>query len=190
MLRPLRTLLHNSPIARTVLIFLLSFLVSLMIWLQVKDAYGHAITFVASKLVAGLKNVRLEELVQGHDTIQATFSPSNKRSNILIDVPVKTSAYTFNAPLTFAIMSALYPFIRRRWRGYAEAFVLLFSIHLLYVFSGEANQLTEVFVSRGMEAPSVAKIFAYQFLWGFTDNLVIRFEPFLIGFYMYVRFRK
>jgi len=47
-----------------------------------------------------------------------------------------------------------------------------------------------VLVDRGLEKAGNPRIFFYQFLWGFTENMVIRFEPFLIGFYMFIRFRK
>ena len=29
--------------------------------------------------------------------------------------------------------------------------------------------------------------FTVQFMWGFTDNLIIRFEPFLIAVYLWLR---
>ena len=103
---------------------------------------------------------------------------------------MKTSSYTFNAPLTFAIMTAMYQFISNRKRAYGEALLILLSVHLLYVFSSEAKMLTDVLTERGLEKTSIPRIFFYQLLWGFTDNMVIRFEPFLIGFYMFIRFKK
>lgn len=177
---------------RTVLIFLCSYFIFLILWIQVKNYYGYVVTFIASELVMALKDVRFEEMNQKEDVIQGTFSrplPGN-RFDVLIDVPIKTSSYTFNVPLTFAIMATLFPFIGRKERAYAEALFILFSVHLLYVFSLEANSLTTVFIERGWDAVSKPRLFAYQFLWEFTNNMVIRFEPFLIGFYMFIRFRK
>jgi hypothetical protein len=180
----------KSLVLKTVLIFLVSYFVSLVLWIQVKDTYGYVITFVGSKLVAGLKDARLEEITREKDIVQATFSPLKYKSDILVDISVKTSSYTFNAPLTLAIMAALYPFIKRRKRAYAEAALILLLVHFLYVFSLEAKQLTEVFVERGIEGSNVLRLAVYQYLWGFIDNMVIRFEPFLIGFYMFIRFRR
>ena len=181
---------HSRILVKTVFIFLASYLVFLFLWIQVKDTYGYAITLAASKLVAGLKNARLEEITQEKDIIQATFSPFNGRTNMLVDITVKTSSYSFNAPLTFAIMMSLSLFILRKKRAYAEALLILLFIHFLYVFSLEAKELTEIFMERKIEAMSTPRLFVYQFIWSFTDNMVIRFEPFLIGFYMFVRFRK
>jgi hypothetical protein len=129
-------------------------------------------------------------MVQEDGIIQATFSPLKRKTDILIDIPVKTSSYTFNAPLTLAIMATLYPFIKRKKRAYGEALLILLIVHILYVFSLEAKDLTGVLIGRDLETASKLHIAAYQFLWGFTDNMVIRFEPFLIGFYIFVRFRK
>ena len=177
---------------RAVLMFLCSYFIFLILWIQVKNYYGYAVTRIASALVTVLKDVRFEEINQKKDVLQGTFSRPlpGVQSDLLIDIPVKTSSYTFNVPLTCAIMATLFPFIRRKGRAYAEALVILFGVHLLYVFSLEANNLTTVFIDRGMEVVTKPRLFAYQFLWEFTNNMVIRFEPFLIGLYMFIRFRK
>jgi len=186
---------HKKPtskgiILRTVLIFLVSYLIFLILWIQVKDHYGYAITHIASRLVTLIKKVRFEEMKKEKPMILATFSPVRQMTDLLIDIPVNTSSYTFNAPLTFGIIAALFPFIKRRGRACAEALLILLGVHLLYVFSLEANTLTTVFIDRGLETVSKPRLFTYQFLWEFTNNMVIRFEPFLIGFYMFIRFRK
>lgn len=184
---------HQRPnlIIKTVLLFLVSYMVFLILWLQVKDYYGYAVTFTGSKLVMFVKDVRLEEITEeGKDILQATFSPLRHNSDILIDIPVKTSSYTFNAPLTLSIMTGLYPFLRRRRRAYLEALLILLGVHLLYVFSLEAENITMLMIERHLEAVSKPRIILYQFLWQFTDNMVIRFEPFLIGFYMFIRFGR
>lgn len=156
-----------------------------------KDYYGYTVTFIASELMPLIKQVHFEELREEKGLIQATFSrPVKPQGDLLIDVPIKTSSYTFNVPLTFGIMSALFPFIRKRWKAYGEALLILFGVHLIYVFSLEANSLTNILVERGLETASKPRLLAYQFLWEFTNNMVIRFEPFLIGFYIFIRFRK
>jgi hypothetical protein len=157
------------------------------LWIPAKDHYSKAVVFVSSKLAAGLKSAKFEELAAEHDLLQVTFSPLAMKS-MLVDITVKTSSYTFNAPLTFAIMSALYFYLTKRARAYAEALLMLFLVHFLYVFSLEAKELTEVFASRGIGTIGSPSMIFYQFLWSFTDNMIIRFEPFLIGFYMYMRF--
>lgn len=190
MQRAFKKPLTKGIILRTVLIFLVSYLIFLILWIQVKDHYGYAMTYIASKLVTLIKEVRFEEIKREKPVVLVTFSPARQMTDLLIDVPVNTSSYTFNVPLTLGLMTALFPLMKRRGRACAEALLILFGVHLLYIFSFEANSLTTVFMSRGLETVSQARLFTYQFLWEFTNNMVIRFEPFLIGFYMFIRFRK
>jgi hypothetical protein len=183
---------QNKPkqaILKAVLIFLCSYLIFLVLWIQVKDSYSKGIIYGASHLVTLVKDAEFGGIKQVKDIMKATFKPSKHKAGVHINIPVKTSAYTFNAPLTFAIMASLYLFIGRRKRAYAEALLLLLFIHLLYVFSLEMKELTQVFIDMGLEKVNKTRIFAYQFLWTFTDNMVIRFEPFLIGVYMFIRFK-
>lgn len=177
-------------VLKAVVVFIVSYLIFLFLWIGIKDHYGKGITFTASKLAAGIKNVTFVELTEGRDMVQATFSPRGRGSNMLIDIPVKTSSYTFNAPLTLAILSALYPFVGRRKKAYGEALLMLLSVHILYVFSLEAKELSSVLINRNLERPDTISAIFYQFLWSFTDNMIIRFEPFLIGFYLFVRFNR
>ncbi len=186
----MKTISRRKISALTVLVFLAAYLASLMVWLQVKDGYGYATTFIASRLAAELKDARVEEISFAKDLVQVTFSPLLGRHDLLVDVPVRTSHYTFNTPLTVGIMAAVYPFITRRARAYAEALAMLFGVHLIYIVSLETKELTEVFVGQGLAAPGVFRTASYQFIWGFVDNMVLRFEPFLIGFYIFLRFGR
>ncbi len=137
-----------------------------------------------------VKNVRVEKIRQEKDIVYASFCRTMRKEDLVVDLAFRTSSYTFNVPLTVSIMASLCLFITRRRRAYAEAALLLVIVHFIYVFSLGAEQLTEIFMSRGIETVSRLKFFMYQFLWGFTDNMLIRAEPFLIGFYMYIRFKK
>ena len=87
-------------------------------------------------------------------------------------------------------MVILSPLSHRSWTAYGQAFLILLGVHLLYVFSLEANSLTNALIQRGLETMSKPGLVFYQFLWEFTNNMVIRFEPFLIGFYVFIRFRE
>jgi hypothetical protein len=191
MRNPRETLLQNkSLIFKTVLIFLSAYLISLFLWIQIKDTYGYVITATASMLVAEVKNVRVEKIRQEKDIVYISFCRSMRKEDMVIELAFKTSSYTFNVPLTFSIMASLCLFVTRRHRAYTEAALLLVIVHLIYVFSLGAEHLTVVFMGKGIEGISMLKLFLYQFLWGFTDNMLIRCEPFLIGFYIYVRFKK
>ena len=181
---------RRKRILLSALTFLAAYPLFLALWIPLKDPYAHAVVFAVSKIAAGVKDLTSEGLKEEKDVIEACFAPHGSGSSMLIDIPVKTSSYTFNAPLTFAIMAALFRSTGRKRRAYSEALLLLVSVHLLYVFSLETKELTAVLTDKGFEAMSMPRLFSYQFLWGFTDNMVIRFEPFLIGFYLFARFRK
>jgi hypothetical protein len=190
MQNPREKLPHKSLIFKTVLIFLSAYLISLFLWIQIKDTYGYAMTATASMLVAEVKNVQVEKMWQEKGIVYTRFCRSMRKEDLVIDLACKTSSYTFNVPLTLSIMASLCFFITRRRRACAEAALLLVVVHFIYVFSLEAEHLTEIFMGNGIEAISRFKFFLYQFLWGFTDNMLIRCEPFLIGFYMYTRYNK
>jgi hypothetical protein len=181
---------RKGTVLAATLTFLIAYPLFLALWIPLKDSYAHGVVFAASKMAAGVKDLTFEGLKEEKDILEASFSPLGRASSMLIDIPVKTSSYTFNAPLTLAIMAALFRTTGRRWKAYGEALLLLVSVHLLYVLSLEAKELTNVLTDKGLEAMSMPRLFIYQFLWGFTDNMVIRFEPFLIGFYLFARFRR
>ena len=182
--------LSLNQILKTVLIFIISYFVFLMLWIQVKDYYGYGMTMTGSKVIAGIKDLEIDAVDQNDERVQVTFTPYKINRDILIDIPVKTNTYTFNSPLTLAIMSSLFLFIRKRLRAYGEALLLLLIVHLLFITTFEMKELTTVLMNMKLQTVSQSRIFIYQFLWSFTDNMVIRFEPFLIGFYLFVRFRK
>lgn len=182
--------LSHKQIIKTILIFIVSYGFFLILWIQVKDFYGYGMTVAASKIVAGLKDLEIEAVDRNEERVQVTFTPYRINRNVLIDIPVRTNTYTFNSPLTMAIMASLFLFIKNRLRAYAEAVMLLLIVHMLFVVTFELKELTVTLVNMMMETASKARIFVYEFLWGFTDNMVIRFEPFLIGFYLFVRFRR
>jgi hypothetical protein len=181
--------LNKSTIFKIIAIFLIAYFISLFIWIQVKDRYCYTTAFITSKIVAGLKDAKLEDISVQEGVVQVTFSPLDEKVFMMVTIPIKTN-YTFNAPLTIGIMAALYLFIKNRKRAYTEVALILLTVHILYVFSFEMKELTEFFMNRGVEKVNQPKAYLYQFLWVFTRSMIIRFEPFLIGFYMYMRFAQ
>lgn len=185
-----------------VLVFIIAYLLSLFFWIQIKDGYGFLITRISSLGLESVKDVKVEDIKKKDGEYVVTISPERFKSMLVVDIPVKTSTYTFNAPLTFSIIAAFFLPLRRRFteqgrkdvstrilRIYLEAIGILILVHILFVFSLEGERLTGIMMSRGYEDVGVLKLGFWQFLWGFVDNMVIRFEPFLIGAYLYFRGR-
>ena len=181
-----KRLLPKGAILKAVLIFVVSFLVFLALWLAVKGYYGTAVTTVSSYAAAAVKNAQVVDITRNDDIVQVGFIPKKfgvaQVYKTTIDVP--TSNYAFNVPLTLAIMAAFFPFLRSK-RVYIEAVFILVFVHFLFVFTLEGERLTDVFVSQGYEKPSAVSKVLWQFSWGFLDNMVVRFEPFLIGAYLF-----
>jgi hypothetical protein len=181
---------NNKPLFRSVLIkasliFIVAYIISLAVWLGVKAYYGMAITTIASHAITLIKNVDVVSILRNGDIISVGFIPQKYGVTIIkttIDVPI--SNYTFNAPLTFAIMAAFYPFLKRKWI-YLEAILILVVVHFLFVFSMEGEKLSAALETQGYEKGGTASQLFWEFLWGFINNMVVRFEPFLIGAYLY-----
>jgi hypothetical protein len=181
---------NNKPLFRSVLIkasliFIVAYIISLVVWLGVKAYYGMAITTIASHAITLIKNVDVVSILRKGDIISVGFIPQKYGVTILkttIEVPI--SNYTFNAPLTFAIMAAFYPFLKRKWI-YLEAILILVVVHFLFVLSMEGEKLSAALETQGYEKGGTASQLFWEFLWGFINNMVVRFEPFLIGAYLY-----
>lgn len=182
--------LRSKVVARTILVFFVVYFISLLVWLPIMDEYGYLITIISSKLAAGLKDAKMAQISSEKNVVLVTFTSIHDKSLLRVNVRVPTSRYTFNMPLTAGIMAALYPFIKRRARAYGEVLLMLFSVHLLFVFSLEAKELTEAYMRKGFAVPSISWMTAYLFLWKFVGEMVIRFEPFLVGIYVFLRFGR
>ena len=181
--------LNRGVIIKTALIFIAAYGVFLGIWLvlPIEDYYGLVVTKIASYLVSIVKGVDIVEIVRNADIVAVDFLAdkygASKVLRATIEVP--TGNYAFNVPLTLAIMAAFYPFIKSKWL-YIEAIIILVVVHLLFVFSLEGQKITTALAQQGFEtAGSMTRIF-WEFLWGFVDNMVVRFEPFLIGAYLFL----
>lgn len=189
MLRTIKQPINKGVILKTSLIFLSAYIVSLLLWIQVKDIYSYGIINIAARMVSLIKEVEFDEVKRiAPDVIRASFRPLRHNAGLVIDIPVKTSVYTFNVPLTFGIMAALFPFVRRR--AYIDGLLLLIAAHLITIFLSETAQLTMALAAKSFESTGAFSMAVYQFLWVFSEEMVIKFVPFLIGFYMFIRFRR
>ena len=129
--------LFRSVLLKASLIFVVSYVIFLILWLGVKGYYGMAITTIASHAISLFKDVDIVSIMRNKDIVSVGFIPQKYGVTLLettIDVPI--SNYTFNAPLTLAIMAAFFPFLKRKWI-YLEALLILVFVHFLFVFSLE-----------------------------------------------------
>lgn len=181
----LKNRLSKTAVSSAIL-FIASYVIFLLLWIAVKQHYGNAITSVATHAVTVIKDVEIEDILSKENTILVSFVPERHETQAIIEITVNTNSYTFNAPLTFAIMAAFYPSVRRK-HVYFEVLLILSAVHVLYVFSLQGKHVTDTMITLGYEKASTVKSVFWEFLWQFVDNMVIRFEPFLLGAYIYFR---
>lgn len=170
------------------LTFLVAFVVTLLIWIAVGKFYGYVITSISAHAIAPAKNLKLDlvKFSEKDKNSISTYFRTRKAltKNIGLIQDVNYGHFTFNIPLTVGIIAAFIPFIRKK-RVYIEIAILLISIHILYVFFLEGLKLSEALLRSGYEKPNEAKLVFWQFSEGFIKSMVLRFEPFLIGAYLY-----
>ncbi len=177
--------------ALAVAIFVVAYVCFLVIWIQAKSYYGRALTGLAAPLAGMTAGFRITESHHGDDIAALHFTrPVMTRKgmgDVDIDLKISTSNYTFNVPLTLALVASLFPFFRWRKRYLLEAMSLLVCVHLLYIYSYCVFQLYYQMSQKGVETPSAPVRYFLEFTWAFTDNMIIRFEPFLISIYLWLR---
>jgi hypothetical protein len=178
------------PVLKAGLVFIASFIVSIILWVQVKNYYCYTITLVASKVLASLKGATLGEITNKGDIFYAEFNFLKGRRYATIGVTSGPNIYFFTVPLTLSLLVSLTPFITKKKRAYAEAFIILVLVHCLYVFSVEGTELTDQSMQYGIEPANTTELGTYQYLWKATEFTVMAIGPFLITTYVFVRFRR
>ncbi|HSG31356.1 MAG TPA: hypothetical protein VLB82_07415 [Thermodesulfobacteriota bacterium] len=178
----------RKKLVRLSLVFVAGYVLSLVLWLFVGKYYGYVITSISAHAIAPVKNIQLD-LVEfdkkNKDSISTYFRTLKQfTKNIGMRQDVNFGHFTFNIPITIGILAAFFPFIRKK-RVYVEVAVLLIAMHIIYVFFLEGLKLSEALLKSGYEKPNEAKLVFWQFSEGFMKSMVLRFEPFLIGAYLY-----
>ncbi|NIP39166.1 MAG: hypothetical protein GWO07_13635 [Candidatus Dadabacteria bacterium] len=178
----------RQRLVRLSLIFIAGYALSLVIWLFVGKYYGYVITSISAHAIAPVKNLQLDlvEFDKKNKNNISTYFRTLKQftKNIGMRQNVNYSHFTFNIPITVGILAAFFPFIRKK-RVYIEVTVLLIAIHIVYVFFLEGLKLSEALLRSGYEKPNEAKLILWRYSEGFFKSMVLRFEPFLIGAYLY-----
>jgi hypothetical protein len=184
-------MLPKNKIFLAVGVFFLSYALFLAIWVQVKPFYGSLLAHVGAPLAAWTTGARLDEIVHGKEVADLIFYyfavTSQGSGDVLIDVKIAVSNYSFNVPLTFSLIAALFVFFRWRPGALLEAGLILVLIHLSYIYFHCTLQIFYQLAMGQIFVPPKWVQFLLQFMWGFTDNLIIRFEPFLITVYLWMR---
>ncbi len=172
-------------------IFILSYLASLILWIHVKSYYGLVLSKLGSYFASATMNCRIESFSKGKEVTKINFSKlistTKGIGKLSIDVSISVSNYSFNIPLTIALIASLFPFFKWKKRYILEAFTILILVHILYIYSYCCVHIYHILAKVGVQKlTSTGQIF-WESLWTFTDNFVIRFEPFLLTLYIWFR---
>jgi len=184
---------NRKPFSRkllfSLLIFAVSFVLTLVLWIAIQNTYGKAVLQVASHVAAKVENVDFEMIKEKENgQLGAQFFLFRRGKGFSTIINFDFSLFTFNAPLTLAVMAALSLFIKNHIRAYAQGLLILIAIHFFYVFTSEAGRISYLLAQNKMESASEFGLFLWQYIWGFIDAMLVRFEPFLIGSYLFIRF--
>ncbi len=170
--------------------FFLAYPFFLVLWLQVKPFYGAALTGAGVRLAAFTRDAHLKSLEFGEEEAKVVLSKSiatpRGMADVDLDLQVPVSSYSFNVPLTLSLMVSMWFLVRWRPLHGILSLLILVAVHLLYVYS-----YASLFSMSGMEKAGLVDFSGHErlfweFLWGFTDNLLIRFEPFLVSVYLWL----
>ncbi len=171
-------------IARTVLIFCLVYFPVLAGWITLKHYYTRPVACAGAGLAALSLDARLDSCQYEGGGAKAIFTrqivtPAGvypAHSGLILN----DNRYTFNVPLTLAMLIVTSLLLRISWKSWSKALAALVLGHLLYVYSCFLYQLQFFRINIGgkelVSTPSVG----VQLLWDFCNSMLIRFEPFLI----------
>lgn len=177
------------------LVFVVSYALFLAVWVKVRTYYGHPMNFLAAQLAAFSLNIDVEAVKKSATskekiTMTKPIATTRGLADLVVDQTVDINNYTFNVPLTAALLVACLLFMRWPWYILIEGLLIIMSGHLLYVYSYLMLNFQKVLANlTGMKISWLREIF-WEFAWAFADNLVIRFEPFLVVVIIWLLYGK
>ncbi|MBF0519545.1 MAG: hypothetical protein HQK92_07475 [Nitrospirae bacterium] len=171
---------------KAAVIFIAAYLVFFILWLQIKNYYAAALVYLSAPLAAITKGASFETLTQNGDAVKVKLilKKFKKECNLTIS----TSRYTYNAPLSLAIAAVFIPWISKKKQAILSAMTILLSVHIFYLYSLETLALTRVIYDKNLRDVGFLEMNIHVVIYHFTDYLLLRFEPFLMGFILYFRF--
>jgi hypothetical protein len=182
---------RRNKILPAVAVFFVSYLLLLFLWLHIKPYYGNFLAHVGAQLAAWTTGARLSEVAQASEVADISFLyyavTGEGSGDVMLKVRISVSNYSFNVPLTFALIAGLFVIFRWAPATILESCLILMGVHLAYIYFFCTLQIHYQLAMGHIAAPAKWVQFLLQFLWGFTDNLIIRFEPFLIAVYLWLR---
>ncbi len=160
------------------------YILSLLLWLMVKDFYATIITHMASNTISIIKGALVTKITGTYDVITVDFTiRKDYIGDLTKSIIIKTSAYTGNTPMIFSIVTGLFPFIKGK-RVCLFIALLVVTMHFFALFVAFGYELTEAMTRRGMEDSKELTLFLWKSFLDFFTFTGNRFTAFLIGGYL------
>lgn len=178
--------IHKNRIVVSFSIFVVSYLLSLALWLPVKGAYNKGLAYMASSIAAFVINdVRFEGISEKQDALIVSFYIYHPWKAGKVNLKLEgIGTFASSTPLIFGIFGGLFFFVQRRKRAYAEGIFLLFFLHVLYAVSMEIMGLSTLMAKEGIENSTGV----WMWIWYFLVDYAIWLIPFFIGAITFLRF--
>lgn len=177
------------------LVFVVCYCVFLAVWLNVRTYYAHQMNRCAAHLAAGsldatVKSVEPASPAREKITLTAPVVTARGIGDLLVEQTVDMDTYTFNVPLAAALLAASLVFMRWPWYALLEGLLIIAAGHMLYLYTYLMLNFQQAFANATAARVSTFRVIFWEFAWGFADNLVIRFEPFLVVVIIWLVFGK
>ncbi len=195
----MKQLLHNKIFA-IFLYFLVSFSLVLPLWLQINNAYNHALSNIVFHMAALKYELNITQTNINGSEIQFHIRNStpikdfrNQLRVIDANIMLDTSSITFNVPMTLSLLLALaFSFRAPRPKKVAlivKSMLLLFLLHCVTLYaialstliqSTESSSLMHFYLNRFY----LPKEFIFNTA-SLLNSYAARFEPFLLAIFVW-----
>ncbi len=195
----MKQLLRNSILA-VFLYFLASFALILPLWLQVNNAYNHAVTNLVFHSAALKYELDITRTQIKDDAIVFSIQNStpikdfrNQVRHINAHITLNTASVTFNVPMTLALLLAL-TFSFRAPRRHkvalvAKSMLLLFLLHLVTLYIIALSTLIQAAESSALMHFYLNRFYLpREFIFNaasLLNSYAARFEPFLLAIFVW-----
>jgi hypothetical protein len=184
----------RNRIILAVLTFLVVYIFSLVLWIQVKPYYGYVLTQVGARLAGWSTGVKVRSMGLEEGMIPVCLAgpvlTAKGLGELIVELKIDASHFSYNVPLTIALVAGLLPFFRWRKRYLFEIIALLVFVHILFIYLFCTLQVFYNLWQSDTRGHSDFVQLFLEFMWAFTQNLMIPFEPFLVATYLWLRGRE
>ncbi len=189
MLESLAKVYNSRLILKASLIFVISYLMFLALWLRINDRYCMEITKIATFLTTKIERVDLINLEMKSNVIEAVLRPQRPGAPNLLYNYHLPGFVCFTVPITLAIIAAFYPFMKRKLVC-LEALAILLIANTLVIFCHETDQVSYGMMKLGYSPMSDFKDQFGFILAGDMIYMGTYLTPFLIGVVLYLSVRR